>query len=69
VHLDRESIAKDHQGVNVDTIQSLVNSYDIAALSKLLASSDGVLTAKVDGQNVDLKHKTHFFLGARERYE
>ena len=65
-HLLRDEAAK--LGVNVDTLQQLLNSYDRQSLLDLLNETKGKLSVNVDGKAVTLEEGKHFFRDARTRF-
>lgn len=67
VHVDEEAVAKSYQGVNVNVVHCLLNSFNPEALKKQLESSNGIFRTRLDGTDVELKHKEHFYLSGRER--
>lgn len=54
-------------GVNPESLLTLLNNLDQAELKSQIAAAEGVFKANVDGNEVELKHGTHFYLNGRER--
>lgn len=65
IHVDLNELAK--TGANVDSLRSILNSYDVSALRNQVESNSGRFNVRLDGKDVELLHKTHFYIGARER--
>lgn len=47
-------------------LRSLLNAFDQSSLKSQVDRNGGVFRANLDGKDLELKHKTHFFLNARE---
>lgn len=69
VHDDevRKSFPANGNELNLESLRALLGSYDITALRSLVEANNGVFRVTLDNQELELKHKQHFFLGARER--
>ena len=63
--MNEAEVKKAYPEVNMGSLRSYLNSFSQAALAKELAS--GSLKLKLDGKDLDLKHKTHIYLSAKER--
>jgi len=53
--------------VNIQSLKAYLNSFGQAHLENLVQANGGVLKINLDNTDIELKHKTHFFLSARER--
>lgn len=53
--------------VNVDSLASVVNNFSQASLQQMVSAND-TLKVTLDGKEVTLKHKQHFFVNAKERF-
>jgi hypothetical protein len=62
VQLEELAILGAYPEVNLGSLRSYLNSLSSDALSKQLAS--GSLKVKLDGKDLELKHKTHLFVNA-----
>ena len=51
----------------MDAVRSVLNSFDAKALKSQVENDNGLFKISLDGTDIELKHKTHFFLNAKER--
>lgn len=65
VQLNEAEVKKSHPEVNLVSLRSYLNSFNHAALTKELSA--GSLKLKLDGKDLELKHKTHLYLSAKDR--
>ena len=64
--MNEAQVSKDFAGVNMAGLRSLLNAFDQSSLKSQVDRNGGVFRANLDGKDLELKHKTHFFLNARE---
>lgn len=55
-------------GVNVDTVQQMLNSYDHQSLVDLLEKNGGKIKTVIDNKAVTLEEGVHFYRDARARF-
>lgn len=55
-------------GVNVDTVQQMLNAYDHQSLSDLLNKNGGKIKTVIDNKAVTLEEGVHFYRDARARF-
>lgn len=67
VQLDETEVAK-LEGVKVASLRSYLGSFSSEALKKTVLANNGVLTISLDDKEYQLRHKTHFFFDAKDRY-
>ena len=65
VQMNEAEVLKAYPGVNMGSLRSYLNSFSSDALAKELGS--GSIKLKLDGVDLDLKHKTHLYLNAKDR--
>lgn len=65
VQLDEAAVSKAHPEVNLTSLRSYLNSFSHSALAKEM--NGGSLKLRLDGKDVELKHKTHLYLNAKDR--
>jgi len=53
--------------VNIQSLRAYLHSFGQGHLESLVQANGGVLKINLDNTDIELKHKTHFFLSARER--
>ena len=58
-------MSKTYPDVNMSSLRSYLNSFNQAALATEIAS--GSLKLKLDGKDLELKHKSHLYLSAKDR--
>lgn len=64
--LVRDETAK--LGVNVDTVQQMLNSYDRQSLVDMLDKNGGKIKTVIDNKAVTLEEGVHFYRDARARF-
>ena len=54
--------------VNAEGVLAYLSSYPSEALEKMIREGDGVLRINLDKKDLELQHRVHFYLGARDRW-
>jgi hypothetical protein len=70
VIMETEELKKTFGGdasVNIDSIAQVVSSFSQKSLAEMVSSNGGTLKLHLDGKEIVLKHKTHFYLNARDK--
>lgn len=65
--VEAEEVKKSFPDVDPDFLAKVLANYSQASLKKLVDEQSGSLKLSLDGQEVVLKHKTHFFLNAKDK--
>ena len=65
VQINEAEVSKSYPGVDIGSLRSYLNSLSSDALAKDLAS--GSLTFKMDDKDLEIKHKLHVFVNAKDR--
>lgn len=65
VQLVEAEVSKTYPDLNIVSLRSYLNSFSSDALAKEIGS--GSLSVKMDGKDVELKHKVHLYLNAKDR--
>merc|ERR1712034_164877 len=69
LHLMTEEVRKlVENDQHVEGVRAYLNSYRSEALEGMVAKGGGALRIKVDKKDLELRHKVHFYLGARDRW-
>lgn len=68
VHVVAEKVKELGDDVNVEGVLAYLSSYRSEALEKMLHESGGVLRITLDNKDLELQHRVHFYLGARDRW-
>merc|ERR1712086_1238937 len=53
--------------LNLESLATVVNNFSQAGLQQMV-SANGTLKVALDGKEVALKHKKHFYVNAKERF-
>jgi len=70
VIMETEALKKTFGGdasVNIDSIAQVVSSFSQKSLAEMVTSNGGTLKLHLDGKEIVLKHKTHFYLHAKDK--
>lgn len=70
VIMETEALAKSFGGdgsVNIDSIAQVVSSFSQKTLAQMVTSNGGTLKLQLDNKEIVLKHKTHFYLNAKDK--
>lgn len=70
VIVETEELKKTFGGdasINLDSIAQVLSNYSQKTLSDMVAQNQGTLKFNLDGKEVVLHHKTHFFLNAKDK--
>lgn len=54
------------KGVNLDSLAQVVSNYSQETLKKMVSNS-AVVKVKLDGHDLELTHKKHFYLNAKDK--
>lgn len=68
--METEALKKTFGGdasVNIDSIAQAVSNYSQKSLAKMVSENGGTLKLHLDGKELVLKHKTHFYLNAKDK--
>ena len=65
VQISEEAVLKAFPGVKMDSLRTYLNSFSADALAKEL--NGGSLKLKLDGKDIELKHKEHMWMSAKDR--
>jgi len=53
--------------VNAEGVLAYLNSYPSGGLEKMIHEGGGVLRINLDKKDLELQHRVHFYLGARDK--
>lgn len=67
IHLVDSEIVKSHSSVNLAGLRSYVDGFSQEGLATHIQSNGGSIKISLDNNDIELKHKQHFFFNGRER--
>jgi len=67
VQFDEAEVLK-LDGVKLDSLRSYLGSFSASALKNTVLANQGVLEISLDGKDLKLVHKVHFFFDASDRW-
>jgi len=53
--------------LNIQNLRDLLNSFDSVELKSQIDGNNGVMKVNLDNIDIELLHKHHFFMNAKER--
>lgn len=65
--LETDAIKKSYPDVDMDSLVKVMRNYSQDVLKQKVNSNSGTLKVHLDGKEIVLKHKTHFYLNARDK--
>mmetsp|Transcript_5114 Transcript_5114/g.7799 ORF Transcript_5114/g.7799 Transcript_5114/m.7799 type:complete len:110 (+) Transcript_5114:3376-3705(+) len=65
-HLVEDKVKSDFPQANLDGLHAYLNSFDQKELFEKVTAASGSLKINLDGQDLNLNHRVHFFLNAKD---